>query len=144
MKFGRALRVGRQRAIYNSHSAVQGSGVPHGATNTESDDRPGFNRYNFCPDRHVFFNVDGSVDHMVPHWRIVCTVHNINLNFHGSGQGRVPFILSHGLQLVCFSLYSKMFNGKTRKNHAVSHVSSYVLVDRWMVTWETRWGHASG
>jgi len=105
MKYGRALRVGRQRAIYNSHSAVQGSGVPHGATNIESDDRPGFNRYNFCPDRHVFFNVDGSVDHMVPHWRIVCTVHNINLNFHGSGQGRVPFILSHGLQLVCFSLY---------------------------------------
>ena len=25
---------------------------------------------------------------------------------------------------------------KQEKNHAVSHVSSYVLVEKWMVTWE--------
>jgi len=33
---------------------------------------------------------------------------------------------------------------KQEKNHAVSHVSSYVLIDGWMVTWETGWGDASG
>jgi hypothetical protein len=33
---------------------------------------------------------------------------------------------------------------KQEKNHAVSHVSSYVLIDRWMVTWERGWGDASG
>lgn len=29
---------------------------------------------------------------------------------------------------------------KQEKNHAVSHVSPYVLVERWIVTWETGWG----
>lgn len=29
---------------------------------------------------------------------------------------------------------------KQEENHAVSHVSPYVLFERWMVTWETGWG----
>lgn len=68
-------------------------------------DRPGFNRHNFGPDGHVFFNVDRAVHIMVPYGRIICTIHNVNLYFHRSRQGRETLVLSHRLQLVCLALH---------------------------------------
>lgn len=69
--------------------------------------RPGFDRHDFSPDREVLSNVDGPVDHVVPHGRVVRAVHNIDLYFHGSGQGRVAFVLGRGFQLVRFSLSTR-------------------------------------
>lgn len=66
--------------------------------------RPGLDRHDLSPDREVLSNVDGSVDHMIPHGRVVSAIHDVYLDLHGSRQKRVPFVLSHGLQLVRFSL----------------------------------------
>lgn len=113
----------------DSHSicAVQGSVQRHKTKKINHNylilDRPGLNGHYSSPNRHVFFNVDWSIDHMVPHRWIVCTVHNIDLDFHGTGQRRISFVLCHGLQLVSFSLNSKTGPGKrkTEKNKGKSH-----------------------
>lgn len=66
--------------------------------------RPGFDWNHFGTHREVFPYEDGAVNCVVPHRRVVSAVHNIYLDFHGSGQGRVAFVLGGRLQFVGFAL----------------------------------------
>lgn len=66
--------------------------------------RPGFDGNHFGTHREVFPYEDGAVYCVVPHRRVVSAIHNVYLDFHGSGQGRVAFVLGGGLQFVGFAL----------------------------------------
>lgn len=67
-------------------------------------DRPGFNRYHFCPNRLVFFYVDGPVHNVVPHRWVVGSVHHVDLDLDTPRQRRVSLILGSGFQLVRLAL----------------------------------------
>lgn len=66
--------------------------------------RPGLHRHHLRPHREVLPYEDGAVNRVVPHGRVVCAIHNVYLDFHGSGEGRVAFVLGGGLQLVGLAL----------------------------------------
>jgi len=79
-------------------------------------DRPGFNRYHFCPDRLVFFYVDGPVHDVVPDRWVVGSVHHVDLDLDTPRQRRVSLILGSGFQLVRLALYIY-----TRRNGIITH-----------------------
>ena len=47
-----------------------------------NENRPGLNGNDFFVDIPVLFDVDGAVDHLVPHGRVVGPVHHVNLHFN--------------------------------------------------------------
>lgn len=79
-------------------------------------DRPGFNRYHFCPDWLVFFYVDGPVHDVVPDRWVVGSVHHVDLDLDTPRQRRVSLILGSGFQLVRLALYIY-----TRRNGIITH-----------------------
>lgn len=118
--------------------AVQRRAAARANTLTVSH-RPCFDRHNFSPDRKVLSNVDRSIDRVVPHGRVVRAVHDVYLDFHGSGQGRIAFVLGSRLQLVSLSLC-------TRGNISRSSVSGVFWAD-WRMedgSWKVKTTRRSG
>lgn len=66
--------------------------------------RPGLHRHNLSPHREVLPDEDRPVNHVIPNRRIVRAIHHVYLDLHGTGEGRVAFVLGGGLQLVRLSL----------------------------------------
>lgn len=57
---------------------------------------------------------------MVPYGRIICTVHNVNLNLHRSRQGWVAPVFGHRLQLVRLALRpDRVYNKREQKTTAL-------------------------
>lgn len=71
-------------------------------------DRPGLDRDYFGPNGHVFFNVDGAVNDVVPNRRIVGPVYDVYLYFDGPLQRRIAFIFRGRFQLVCLALLNPL------------------------------------
>lgn len=92
--------------------------------------RPCLHRHHLSPDREVFPDEDRAVNCVIPDGWVVSAVHNVYLDFHGSGQGRVAFVLGGGLQLVGLTLeiareqYTKVTNQvDTQNRQCLTHLS---------------------
>lgn len=84
-------------------------------------DRPGFNRYHFCPDWLVFFYVDGPVHNVVPDRWVVGSIHHVDLDLDTPRQRRISLILGSSFQLVRLALHLPQCNhtrgGNTKYNN---------------------------
>lgn len=104
---GRVQAPGRVKRAQTDHVPCSGV-LPHEQPPHTDGHRPGFDRHDFSPDREILSYVDGTVDCVVPNRRIVSTIHDIYLYFHGSGQWRKAFVLGRGFQLVRLSLNTRV------------------------------------
>lgn len=66
--------------------------------------RPGLDRHNLSPNREILPYEDRPVNYVIPNGRVVRAIHHVYLDLHGSGEGRVAFVLGGGLQLVRLAL----------------------------------------
>lgn len=46
-----------------------------------SEHRPGFDWHNFATDWHIFLHINWSINIMIPNWRIIGTIDDIDLHF---------------------------------------------------------------
>ena len=83
-------------------------------------DRPCFDRGDGLADGRVLLDIDGSVDRLVPHGRLVRAVHHVDLHLHRPRQRRGPPVLRDRLQLVrraLFHAFRKEKRGEVRERH---------------------------
>lgn len=59
--------------------------------------RPGFDRDDFAANGHIFLDINGPIDRMIPDGRIVGPIDHIDLYFDSTRQWRIALVLGHGL-----------------------------------------------
>ena len=68
-------------------------------------DRPCFDRRDGLADGRVLLDIDGAVDRLVPHGRLVRPVHHVDLHLHRPREGGRAAVLGYRLQLVRGALF---------------------------------------
>lgn len=89
--------------------------------------RPGFNGHNFSADWHIFLNIDGTVNGVIPNRWIISSVDHVNLHFNGTRQWRITFVLSHRFEFVCLTLITSIRSATKIK---VNEVDEVLVLDR--------------